>query len=133
MGKFIYNSSQREIEIDDRVLAHLRVAILNKLRRSESFAMTWEHGVENGSGRTTFWLHESIPLQFVFSGNRAPKLNRLWVEQLLLSANSTAGLQYVPEPDADRSARGRVARRRRAPRSKATGRRVSRRLPSACG
>ena len=57
MGKFIYNSSQREIEIDDRVLAHLRVAILNKLRRSESFAMTWEHGVENGSGRTTFWLH----------------------------------------------------------------------------
>lgn len=100
MGKFIYNSSQREIEIDDRVLAHLRVAILNKLRRSESFAMTWEHGVENGSGRTTFWLHESIPLQFVFSGNRPPKLNRLWVEQFLLAANSTAGLQFVPEPDA---------------------------------
>ena len=106
MGKFIYNSSQREIEIDDRVLAHLRVAILNKLRRSESFAMTWEHGVENGSGRTTLWLHESIPLQFVFSGNRAPKLNRLWIEQLLLSANSTAGLQYVPEPEATEALEG---------------------------
>ena len=99
MGKFIYNSSQREIEIDDRVLAHLRVAILNKLRRSESFAMTWEHGVENGSGRTTFWLHESVPMQFVFSGNRPPKLNRLWIEQLLLTANSTSGLHFVPEPD----------------------------------
>ena len=99
MGKFIYNSSSREIEIDDRVLAHLRVAILNKLRRSESFAMTWEHGVEHGSGRTTFWLHESIPMQFVFSGNRPPKLNRLWVEQLLLTANSTSGLHFVPEPD----------------------------------
>ncbi|MGH3704363.1 MAG: ATP-dependent DNA ligase [Agromyces sp.] len=99
MGKLIYNSSSRELEIDDRTLAHLRVAILNKLRRSESFAMTWEHGVENGSGRTTIWLHESIPLQFVFSGNRQPTLNRLWVEQLLLSANSTNGLHYVPEPE----------------------------------
>jgi hypothetical protein len=98
MGKLIYNSSSRELEIDDRTLAHLRVAILNKLRRSESFSMTWEHGVEQGSGRTTIWLHESIPLQFVFSGNRPPTLNRLWIEQMLLAANSTSGLQFVPEP-----------------------------------
>ncbi|WP_022889457.1 hypothetical protein [Agromyces italicus] len=98
MGKLIYNSSTRELDIDDRTLAHLRVAILNKLRRSESFAMTWEHGIENGSGRTTLWLNESIPLQFVFSGNRAPTLNRLWIEQLVLTANSTSGLHFVPEP-----------------------------------
>ncbi|MFF2493964.1 ATP-dependent DNA ligase [Agromyces sp. NPDC058064] len=98
MGKLIYNSSTRELDIDDRTLAHLRIAILNKLRRSESFAMTWEHGVENGSGRTTLWLNESIPLQFVFSGNRPPTLNRLWIEQLLLTANSTSGLHLVPEP-----------------------------------
>ncbi|WP_173922736.1 ATP-dependent DNA ligase [Agromyces sp. Marseille-P2726] len=98
MGKLIYNSSSRELEIDDRTLAHLRVAILNKLRRSESFSLTWEHGVEQGSGRTTIWLHESIPLQFVFSGNRPPTLNRLWIEQMLLAANSTSGLQFVPEP-----------------------------------
>ncbi|KQM82259.1 hypothetical protein [Agromyces sp. Leaf222] len=101
MGRLIYNSSPRELEIDDRTLAHLRIAILNKLRRSESFSLTWEHGVANGSGRTTLWMHESIPLQFVFSGNRPPKLNRLWIEQLLLTANSASGLQYVPEPDED--------------------------------
>ena len=132
MGKFIYNSSQREIEIDDRVLAHLRVAILNKLRRSESFAMTWEHGVENGSGRTTFWLHESIPLQFVFSGNRAPKLNRLWIEQLLLAANSTAACSTCPSPTRQRRSRASSAP---APRrtSARLADRVSRRLPSACG
>lgn len=98
MGRLIYNSTPRELEIDDRTLAHLRVAILSKLRRSESFAFTWEHGVENGSGRTTLWLHESIPLQFIFNGNRSPKLNRLWIEALLLQANSTGGLQLVPEP-----------------------------------
>lgn len=99
MGKLVYGAALREFDIDDRTLAHLRVAILNKLRRSESFAFTWEHGVDRGSGRTTIWLNESIPVQFVFSGNRAPKLNRLWIEQLLLSANSAAGLQHVPEPD----------------------------------
>ncbi|ANJ25622.1 hypothetical protein [Agromyces aureus] len=99
MGRLIYNSSPRELEIDDRTLAHLRVAILNKLRRSESFSMSWDHGVANGSGRTTLWVHESIPLQFVFSGNRPAKLNRLWIEQLLLTANSTSGLHWVPEPD----------------------------------
>ncbi len=106
MGKLIYNSSSRELDIDDRTLAHLRVAILNKLRRSESFAMTWEHGVENGSGRTTLWLHESVPLQFVFSGNRPPALNRLWIEQMLLTANSTAGLHFVPEPAESESFEG---------------------------
>ena len=34
MGKLIYNSSSREIEIDDRTLAHLRVAILKALREA---------------------------------------------------------------------------------------------------
>ena len=42
MGKLIYNSSTREIEIDDRTLAHLRVAILNKLRRSVEVEATPE-------------------------------------------------------------------------------------------
>ncbi|WP_139417633.1 ATP-dependent DNA ligase [Agromyces laixinhei] len=98
MGKLIYGTSLREFDIDDRTLAHLRVAIITKLRRSESFAFTWEHGVERGSGRTTMWLQESIPVQFVFSGNRPPALNRLWIEDLIASASSTGGLQHVPEP-----------------------------------
>ncbi|QTX03575.1 ATP-dependent DNA ligase [Agromyces archimandritae] len=101
MGKLIYNSSPRELDIDDRTLAHLRVAILGKLRRGESFAMTWDHGLDHGSGRTTLWLHPAIPLQFVFSGNRPPRLNRLWIQQLMLQANTAAGLQPVPEPDHD--------------------------------
>ncbi|UIP58272.1 DUF7882 family protein [Agromyces marinus] len=98
MGKLIYGASSREFDIDDRALAHLRVVIINKLRRSESFALTLEHGVDRGSGRTTLWLHESIPLQFVFSGNRRPALNRFWVEELALSAGSTHGLHVLPEP-----------------------------------
>lgn len=98
MGKLLYGSATREIQFDDRTLAHLKVAIVNKLRRSESFTLSWQHGLDNGSGRSTIWIHESIPLQFVFEGNRPPALNRTWIEQLMLTANSIGGLQVVPEP-----------------------------------
>ncbi|GLI26912.1 hypothetical protein ARHIZOSPH14_11540 [Agromyces rhizosphaerae] len=101
MGKLIYGATTREITIDDRTLAHLKVAITNKLRRSESFTMSWDHGTENGGGRSTIWIHESIPLQFVFDGSRRPILNRVWLEQLMVTANSTNGLQLVPEPSED--------------------------------
>lgn len=98
MGKLLYGSGAREVPFDDRTLAHLKVAIINKLRRSESFTMSWQHGLEHGSGRSTIWVHEAIPLQFVFEGNRQPVLNRAWIEQLMLTANSISGLQVTPEP-----------------------------------
>lgn len=99
MGKLIYGSGAREISFDDRTLAHLKVAIVNKLRRSESFTLSWAHGLEKGSGRSTVWVHEAIPLQFVFEGNRRPSINRTWIEHLMLTANSINGLQVVPEPE----------------------------------
>jgi hypothetical protein len=37
-------------------------------------------------------------MQFVYSGNRRPLLNRLWLEQLADAANSTSGLVLLPEP-----------------------------------
>ena len=104
MGKLLYGSGAREIPFDDRVLAHLKVVIVNKLRRSERFALSWAHGLEHGSGRSTIWIHESIPLQFVFEGNRSPTLNRTWIEQLMLTANSVGGLQVLPEPEEAASA-----------------------------
>lgn len=98
MGRLLYGAAERGYEIDDRALAHLRVAILTKLRRGESFALTLEHGHERGNGRTTMWLNEAIPIQFVFAGNRQPSLNRVWVDELLDTAHSMGGLQLVPEP-----------------------------------
>ena len=101
MGKLIYGPGTREIEFDDRTLAHLKVTIINKLRRSESFTLNWEHGVNNGSGRSTIWIHESIPLQFVFDGNHEASMNRAWLEQLALTANSVQGLRVTSEPSED--------------------------------
>ena len=37
MGRFIYGATSESVEIDDRALAHLRIVVMNKLRRSEAF------------------------------------------------------------------------------------------------
>ncbi|MEJ3403851.1 hypothetical protein WDJ51_03820 [Rathayibacter sp. YIM 133350] len=83
--------------MDDRTLAHLKAAVVAKLRRGESFSLSWTHpdGVEKG--RTTIWMHESIALRFEFSGPRPPELQREWIERILRSANTTGGIQLTPE------------------------------------
>ena len=73
MGKLLSGSATREIQFDDRMLAQLKVAIVHNLRRSQSFPLSWQHDLEHGSGRSTIWIHESIPLQFLFEGNRSPR------------------------------------------------------------
>jgi hypothetical protein len=37
MGRFLYDTMANATDIDDRTLAHLRIVIMNKLRRSESW------------------------------------------------------------------------------------------------
>ncbi|BDZ46925.1 hypothetical protein [Naasia aerilata] len=102
MGKLLYGNGS-PIALEDRLLAHLQVAVMAKLRRDERFSLSWVH--EDGSGRSTIWIHPGIPLRFEFDGGRAPLLNRAWIEALVMSANSTGGLQLVPEPAAAPPAR----------------------------
>ncbi|MGX5681117.1 DUF7882 family protein [Schumannella luteola] len=98
MGYLLYGRPAEEIEIEDRILAHIKIVILAKLRRDESFALSFEHDVADGSGRSTIWLHPSIPLQFNFLGSRQPLINRAWLETLVVAANSNDGLRLLPEP-----------------------------------
>jgi hypothetical protein len=97
MGRFIYDTLNNSIDIEDRTLAHLRIVIMNKLRRSESFMFTIDLDSE-GISRRSFWMHPSVPLQFAFHGSREPRLNRLWIESLMVSASSPNGLFVVSEP-----------------------------------
>jgi hypothetical protein len=50
MGVLIYGSGA-EYEIEDRVLAHLKVVIAAKLRRQENFFLSWSNDADAGSGR----------------------------------------------------------------------------------
>jgi|AraplaL_Col_mTSA_1032028.scaffolds.fasta_scaffold03065_2 hypothetical protein len=97
MGSLYYGDTQTPIQIEDRALAHLKVVIATKLRRNESFTLSWRHPEGDAPGRSTLWLHPSIPLRFVFDEAETPELSRRWIEELAHSANSSGGITLVEE------------------------------------
>ncbi|NYE21440.1 hypothetical protein [Microbacterium immunditiarum] len=97
MGTIYYGGAGTPIHIEDRALAHLKVVIATKLRRNESFTVSWKHPEGEPRGRTTLWLHPSIPLRFVFDDPEPAQLSREWIEELANSANSSGGIMLVAE------------------------------------
>lgn len=97
VGTIYYGGSATPIHIEDRALAHLKVVIATKLRRSESFTVTWRHPDDQPRGRSTIWLHPSIPLRFVFDDPEPTELSRDWIEELANSANSSGGITLIAE------------------------------------
>lgn len=98
MGLLIYGPNSSEIELDDRLLAHLRLVIVSKMRNQESFALSWTVEADRGSGRESLWVHPAIPLRFRFFGSRPPAINRAWIDQMSTAA-SRGDLRIMPEPD----------------------------------
>lgn len=72
----------RSREIEDRALAHLKVVISTKLRRGESFTLSWRHPEGQSGGRSTIWLHPSIPLRFVFDDPEPTELSRTSLKKI---------------------------------------------------
>jgi len=106
MGTLRYGTAGSPIEMPDRVLAHLKVLISTKLRRSESFPLSWDHIVDGRTERSTIWLHCSIPLQFTLDADAANSLDRAYLQELADAANSSAG---VVIDLCDQASRHRVA------------------------
>ncbi|MBM7467339.1 hypothetical protein JOE67_002931 [Microbacterium esteraromaticum] len=97
MGVLKYGDSDVPIDIDDRTLAHLQAVVVAKLRRNESFTLSWRHCSGNGTGRSTIWLHPAIPLLFEFDQGAPDKLNLEWLERLMHSANTSGGIRLIEE------------------------------------
>lgn len=98
MGTLFYGDSTFEIAIDDRSLIHLQTVIGAKLRRGESMFFTWRDDPAMGDGRSSIWISRDIPLKFHFDSSVRTELNREWIETLVRSANSSAGLFFSDEP-----------------------------------
>lgn len=98
MGSLLYGSPSIEVSFDDRALMHLQIVITAKLRRRESFVFSWSNSVEVGSGRSSIWVDPSNTLLYRFSGTRSPLINHEWIEELMVSANSSGGLIFSGEP-----------------------------------
>lgn len=97
MATLYYGAAADPVYIEDRALAHLKVVIATKLRRNESFTLSWRHAEGDPRGRSTIWLHPSIPLRFTFDDPELPQLNAKWIDGLMQSANSTGGIALVEE------------------------------------
>lgn len=96
MGTLQYNGSV--VEFDDRLLAHLQIVIVEKIRRGEAFLMSWSEKAETGDGHSAIWIHPTHNLHFTFVHGRNPRINRAWLSELTNSANSTRGLLVTEEP-----------------------------------
>jgi len=92
MGYLYYGNTTEPIEIPDRLLAHVKVVATTKLRRSESFTLSWQHPKGMQEGRSTIWLQPSIPLRFVFSNAEAEQLDPQFLRELSTQAASSGGL-----------------------------------------
>lgn len=99
VGQLIYGPGT-VYDMDDRTLAHVKLALVAKMRRQESFLMSWPVSVDRGSGRVSLWVSSMIPLQFQFAGGRQPAINRAWVVAMLESAHSDRGLIVMTEAEA---------------------------------
>ena len=97
MGTLFYGGTADPILIEDRTLAHLKVVIATKLRRNESFTLSWRHSDGHAPGRSTIWLHPSIPLRFVFDEPEPPQLHVEWITAMANSANTSGGITLIPE------------------------------------
>lgn len=97
MGNLYYGAETAPAEIPDRLLAHVKVVATTKLRRNESFTMTWR----DRSGRTTIWMQPAIPLRFVFDSPEPETLDPSLLRELAHSANSSMGLVIDTEADSE--------------------------------
>ena len=116
MAHLFYGNTSEPIEMPDRLLAHVKVVITTKLRRRESFTLTWRHAADEAPGRSTIWIQPAIPLRFVFDTAEPEALDSAYLKELANSANSSAGLTISLDadnesvPDAKAVSRERLVR-----------------------
>jgi len=91
---------EQSLEIEDRLLAHLKIAITSKLRVGESFLLNVQIPAAKGSGRMSLWMSPSIPIHYRFGGSKPPELNRRWLEALSRSSQGIRGMVAMTEDEA---------------------------------
>jgi hypothetical protein len=100
MGTLTYGFG-RELKLDDRVLAHLQLAITTKLRAHECFMLDLDGALDDDTARRCVWIESGIPLEFQFDDRRPQALNRHWVEALVRSAQGARGMRVMGEGDVE--------------------------------
>jgi hypothetical protein len=104
MGVLAYSAERMSFYFDDETLAHLQVVITAKLRRGESFFLSWRDPREVGGGRSAIWIHSAIPLSFHFDSVARPTLDRQLLEEMAVAAIAAGGLDLDDDEHLSRTA-----------------------------
>ncbi|KTR85492.1 hypothetical protein NS354_08980 [Leucobacter chromiiresistens] len=99
MGYLVYGG--QEFEFEDRLLMHLKFVIGQRLKKQESFFMSWQRGASDGAGRVSLWMSPYATLAFSFSGSREPAYNPHWLKALLAISHTPRGLVVISEEEAE--------------------------------
>ncbi|PRB17234.1 hypothetical protein [Microbacterium sp. MYb62] len=92
MGRLRYDGTSDPILIEDVTLAHLKIVIATKLRRQESFMMTWRPVNSGEDQRATVWIHPAIPLQFGFDSAENPPVDARVIAEMMQALNASGEL-----------------------------------------
>lgn len=90
MAELIYGAEGDPVHMPEHLLAHVKLVVATKLRRNESFMLTWRH--PDGTGRSSVWLQPSIPLRFIFDSPEEPVIDHALLTSLAAAASSNGGL-----------------------------------------
>ena len=92
MGRLQYDHTTDPILIEDETLGCLRVVIATKLRRHESFMMTWCPVDDDEDKRKSVWIHPAIPLHFGFDRAALPHVDSHRIAEMMQALNATGEL-----------------------------------------
>lgn len=94
MGTLHYGNGA--FELDDVTLAHVRALITVKLRRQESFFLSWEVAGDDDRGRVGLWIDNGVPIWVEFAGTTLPAIDPDRLEAAAKAASSTLGVHIAP-------------------------------------
>lgn len=88
VAKLLYSPGM-SVDVEDRLLAHVRIVMMTKLRRGESLVL---HVPASGGGTNSLWISPSMALALQFYGSRAPELDRELIDDMMRAASGAEGL-----------------------------------------
>src|SRR6478735_5944723 len=78
MGRLAFGSET--VTFDDRLLGHLEVVMVAKLRRREPFILTWTVDPSLGSGRVSRWVGVSTSWDIRYHSRAIGPINPAWID-----------------------------------------------------
>lgn len=82
------------IDLPDDVLGHVHAVIIAKLRVREPVIVGW---VADGGRHDEVMVNPTMPVLAQYDDGDEPRLDRRWLNRLMMAANAVRGLQLTPE------------------------------------